>query len=87
FWINPGFDQEPDVDHGGAGMIGLQEMLMQTVGRKIYLLPAWPKEWDVAFKLHAPYQTVVECVYRDGKIETLRTIPQERAEDITVMTR
>ncbi|MHC4192700.1 MAG: DUF5703 domain-containing protein [Planctomycetota bacterium] len=87
FWINPGFDQEPDVDHGGAGMVGLQEMLMQTVGRKIYLLPAWPKDWDVTFKLHAPYKTIVECVYRDGKIEMLKSIPQERAEDITVMIR
>ncbi len=84
FWINPGFDQEPDIDHGGAGMVGLQEMLMQTVGRKIYLLPAWPKEWDVSFKLYAPYETVVECVYRNGKIERLKTIPRERAEDIII---
>lgn len=82
FWINPGFDQEPDVDHGGSAMVALQEMLMQTVGRKIYLLPAWPKEWDADFKLHAPYETIVECVYRNGKIETLKTKPQERLKDV-----
>jgi hypothetical protein len=29
-------------------------MLMQTVGRKILLLPAWPKNWNADFKLHAP---------------------------------
>jgi hypothetical protein len=87
FWINPGFDQEPDVDHGGSGMVALQEMLMQTDGRKIYLLPAWPKRWDVNFKLHAPYETIVECVYRNGKIETLKTTPRDRVNDITIMLR
>ena len=47
-------DHVPDMDHGGCGMIGLQELLMQTPGRKILLLPAWPGDWDVDFKLHAP---------------------------------
>ena len=85
FWINPGFDQEPDVDHGGAGMVALQEMLMQTVGKKIYLLPAWPKDWDVDFKLHAPYETVVECVCKDGKVKRLKVTPQERHDDVEIM--
>jgi hypothetical protein len=35
-------------------MIGLQEMLLQTNGDSLLLFPAWPKEWDVTFKLHAP---------------------------------
>lgn len=30
------------------------EMLIQTVGDKIHLLPCWPKDKDVCFKLHAP---------------------------------
>ncbi|WP_051691580.1 hypothetical protein [Pedobacter borealis] len=59
FW-GPGFDWTPDHNWGGSGMIGLQEMLMQVDGKKIYLYPAWPKEWDVHFKLYAPYQTTVE---------------------------
>jgi hypothetical protein len=85
FWINPGFDQEPDVDHGGAGMIALQEMLMQTDGRKIYLFGAWPKYWDVDFKLHAPYQTTIEAMLRNGKIESLKVTPQHRRDDVTIM--
>ena len=52
----------------GSGMIGMQEMLLQTVDDKILILPAWPKEWDVHFKLHAPQQTTVEVVYKNGKI-------------------
>jgi hypothetical protein len=39
FW-GPGFDWTPDHNWGGAGMIGLQEMLLQAVGEKIYLFPA-----------------------------------------------
>lgn len=66
FW-GPGHDWVPDHNWGGSGMIGVQEMLMQTVGDKIYLLPAWPKEWNVSFKLHAPGNTVVECVWKTGK--------------------
>lgn len=27
----------------GSGMIGLQEMLLQTRERTIHVLPAWPK--------------------------------------------
>ena len=46
FW-GPGFDWTPDHNWGGSGMIGLQEMLMQSDGKKIYLFPAWPKDWDV----------------------------------------
>jgi hypothetical protein len=68
FW-GPGYDWTPDHNWGGSGMIGLQEMLLQTDGEKIYLLPAWPKDWDVHFKLHAPYQTTVEAIVKDGKLQ------------------
>ncbi|HUT31397.1 MAG TPA: DUF5703 domain-containing protein [Sedimentisphaerales bacterium] len=85
FWINPGFDQEPDVDHGGSAMIALQEMLMQTDGKNIYLFAAWPKDWDVDFKIHAPYQTIVEGALRKGKIETLKVKPKERRRDVVIM--
>jgi hypothetical protein len=59
-------------------------MLLQHSGDKILLLPAWPKDWDVSFKLHAPRQTTVEVVYRGGKIEKLDVLPKERRKDITL---
>ena len=37
------FDYVPDEDNGGNGMNTLQRMLMQSEGRRILLLPAWPK--------------------------------------------
>ncbi len=81
FW-GPGHDWVPDHNWGGSGMIGVQEMLIQNVGEKIYLLPAWPKEWDVNFKLHAPGNTIVECSLEGGKIKRLVVTPESRRKDI-----
>ncbi len=78
-------DWSPDHNWLGAGMIGLQEMLMQSVDKKIYLFPAWPKDWNVDFKLHAPHQTVVEGVFRKGEIEMLKVTPEKRRGDVAIM--
>lgn len=84
FW-GPGFDWAPDHNWGGSGMIGLQEMLMQVNGKKIYLFPAWPKNWNVHFKLHAPYNTTVEATVKNGKIASLTVLPKEREKDVVTM--
>jgi len=84
FW-GPGFDWTPDHNWGGSGMIGLQEMLMQVDGRKIYLFPAWPKHWNVHFKLHAPYQTTVEGKLKNGILTELKVTPERRKADIQIM--
>jgi Domain of unknown function (DUF5703) len=84
FW-GPGFDWVPDHNWGGSGMIGLQEMLLQTDGNKIFLFPAWPKNMDVHFKLHAPYNTTVEAEIINGNLVTLKVIPAERMKDINVL--
>ena len=84
FW-GPGFDWTPDHNWGGSGMIGLQEMLLQTDGRKIFLFPAWPVAWDVHFKLWAPYHTTVEAELKHGRVELLKVEPAERRKDIINM--
>ena len=81
FW-GPGFDWTPDHNWGGSAMIGVQEMLLQTDDRKIYLLPAWPKNWDVSFRLHAPYQTTVEAVVKGGKVISVKVSPAARVKDL-----
>lgn len=75
----------PDQSHGGITMTALQAMLMQVDGRKIYLFPAWPKAWDVNFKLHALYNTTVEGELRAGKVMSLKVTPQSRAADLINM--
>ncbi|WP_207532862.1 DUF5703 domain-containing protein [Desertivirga arenae] len=84
FW-GPGLDWAPDHNWGGSGMIALQEMMMQTNGRKVYLLPAWPKDWDADVKLHAPFNTIIEASVKNGKVATLKVSPQSRAKDVMVM--
>ncbi len=82
YWY--GYDWIPDHCHSGSGMIALQAMLMQCEDEKILLFPAWPKEWDVEFKLHAPYSTTVEGVYIDGKLKEVKVSPKSRAKDIVI---
>lgn len=80
----PGGDYAPDFNVGGSGMIGLQEMLMQTHNGKIHILPACPKTWDVQFKLYAPENTVVEVSYKKGQLERLSVVPKFREKDVEI---
>jgi len=94
FWPHD-IDWAPDHNWGGSGMIGMQEMLMQTHSSlqerrsgkpgKIRLLPAWPKQWDVDFKLHAPSQTIVEGKVRSGRMTYLKVLPKERRNDVVLV--
>jgi len=80
----PNFDWIPDQDHGCVMMIALQRMLLQCDGDEIRVIPAWPKDWDVKFKLHAPKRTIVEGEYRNGKVVKLEVTPDERNKDVVV---
>jgi hypothetical protein len=78
FW-GPNFDWIPDQDHGAAGMITLQAMLMQPGERgEILLFPAWPEDWDVSFRLRAPMNTVVEGAFARGRLLDLQVTPDSR---------
>ncbi len=82
----PNYDWLPDQDHGSNIMLTLQQMLLATAGDRILLLPAWPADWDVSFKLHAPRNTTVTGVYRHGKLEQLTVTPESRRRDVQLMT-
>jgi hypothetical protein len=84
FW-GPNYDWIPDQDHGGVLLKALQAMLMQTDGRKILLLPAWPKDWDAEFKLWAPYRTIVSGQVRQGRIRRLKVSPRGRKKEIQIL--
>ena len=84
-FYGPNYDWVPDQDHGSVALMALQTMLLQASGDKILLFPAWPKEWDVQFKLHGPANTTIEGVYRAGRVETLTVTPETRRKDVVVM--
>jgi hypothetical protein len=83
FWSSG--DGLPDHNWGGSAAIGVQEMLMQTLGKNIYLLPAWPKQWDVDFKLHAPYNTTIQGKVRDGNVVELKVTPDSRKGVVSII--
>lgn len=77
-------DWMPNMCNGGAGMITLQDMLIQNVGKNILLLPAWPKSWSVNFKILAPDKTTVSGNIVNGKPLMLHVIPLNRRHDVVI---
>lgn len=75
-------DAVPDVDHGANILNLLQLMVLQPEGDKLYVLPAFPADWSVAFRLHAPHNTVVTCRYEHGTLVSCETDPPQRKEDV-----
>ncbi len=82
----PNFDWLPDQNHGGNLLNTTNLMLMQSEalasGGTIRLFPAWPKSWDVDFKLHAPGNTTVHAVLKGGVVKTLEVSPVSRRKDV-----
>jgi hypothetical protein len=83
-FFGPGHDWMPDHNWGGCGIVAVQEMLMASSGDTIFLLPAWPADWDVSFRLHAPGRTTVEAELRDGALVDLRVTPAHRRNDVVI---
>jgi hypothetical protein len=87
-FFGPGHDWMPDHNWGGSGMVGLQEMLLAAAPGpqgKIYLLPAWPKAWDVRFRLYTAGQTLVEGEVRNGRLTRLSVDPPSRLKDVEIL--
>jgi len=79
-----GPDSCPDFDHFGAGAVALQRMLVQEAGDKILLLPAWPADWDVDFKLRLAGNTTVSGVVQKGKLQTWDIQPAKRRASVVL---
>ena len=83
YW-GPNFDWRPDQCAGGNIQNIIQSMLLQYEGDKIFLLPAWPKEWNCSFRLHAPSNTIVEGRVENGELKDLVVTPASRRADVVV---
>lgn len=83
YW-GPNFNCCPDGDEGANVQNTLQSMLMQVDGDKIFLLPAWPKDWNGSFKLHAPHRTVLEGRIENGQVKDLVVTPASRRADVQI---
>lgn len=65
FW-GPNFDETPDQDHGCMMQLCLINMLLQTDGDSYTAFPAWPKKWDVAFRLPVKKNVYVRGTQTEG---------------------
>ena len=81
FW-GPNFDWVPDQCHGSNLLTTVEEMLLGRDGDRIVVLPAWPRDWDASFRLHATGRTVVTGEVRDGRLVSLSVVPASRRADL-----
>ena len=69
---SPNYDWLPDQCHGSNLLLTVQYMLLQTYNGKTHVLPAFPGNWEVSFKLWTPNRKAVEGKYRNGKLDYTR---------------
>lgn len=81
-FYGPNYDWIPDGDHIAVINMTLQSMLLQCDEQAIYILPAWPKEWNVRFKLHGFYNTIIEGSFENGEFSYLDVLPANRKKDV-----
>ena len=77
----------PDFVRAGDAMAGLHTMLVAaepSAEGRIFLLPAWPKNWDVTFRLRVPGNTQIDAVVEGGVIRSLVVNPLARRDQVTV---
>ena len=86
-WAFPESPECPSMTTAGDRFPAISRLCTDSnvKGSRIRVLPAWPKDWNISFKLHAPQGTTVECIYRNGKIEKLVVDPSERLRDVVCL--
>jgi hypothetical protein len=84
FQYSPIPDYVPNMESGGIVQSTLQYMLWNWKEDKIYICPAWPKNWDCRFKIQAPYNTVVQGHVTNGEVTLDCVVPESRRRDIVI---
>jgi hypothetical protein len=74
------------IDGNFGALSGMTEMLLQSYGSNIYLLPALPSVWkNFSFKgLKARGNFTVSCVVKDGTMQTAEIV-SEKGGEVTIV--
>jgi hypothetical protein len=82
----PAYNDYAPVSELYAGLnSALNWMLLQPADDSagtMVLLPTWPCEWDVSFKLWGPLNTTVEVVYAAGVVKSAVVTPAAREKNV-----
>ncbi|MGM9802612.1 MAG: DUF5703 domain-containing protein [Muribaculaceae bacterium] len=83
----PNFDWTPDQCHGSNLLLTLQDMVLQCYDGRAYVLPAFPADWNVRFKLYTTENGTVTGHYANSKwVEKPRLSPGSKHK-LTVMVK
>lgn len=77
----------PDFIRAGDAMAGLHAMLVAAEPKadgRIFLLPAWPKNWDVTFRLRVPGNTQIDAVIEAGSLRKFVIEPTSRRAHVVL---
>lgn len=83
FWSS-NFDWSPDEDHGGNLMITINAMLLQYENDNLFILPTFPKNWNVDFKYNLPGKTKLIFSYKDGKVKKIIFTPPTKKYKVKI---
>ena len=82
FW-GADYSRLPEQEAGIDSFIDtLSSMLIASTGKRVCVLPGWPDDRDVAFRVESESGLGVEVAYRGGKIERLEVHPKQRTGEV-----
>ena len=82
FW-GADYSRLPEAKAGIDSFIDtLRSMLIASTGKRICVLPGWPLDRDVAFRVDSETGLGIEVAYSDGKLERLEVHPKQRTSEV-----
>lgn len=82
FWGSD-FSRLPAVKNGVDSFVdSLRSMLIEATGKRVCVLPGWPADRDIDFRIDSITGLGVELVYRDGEIQRLEVYPKQRTSEV-----
>ena len=82
FW-GADYARLPEEEAGIDSFIdSLRSMLIASSGKRVCVLPGWPLDRDVAFRVDSESGLGIEVSYSGGKIERLEVHPKQRTSEV-----
>ena len=82
FW-GADFSNLPEENAGIDTLIDtLRSMLIASTGKRVCVLPGWPLDRDVAFRVNSESGLGIEVAYTGGKLERLEVHPKQRTSEV-----
>jgi len=82
FWGSD-FSQLPPAKDGLDSLVdSLRPMLIGMTGERVCVLPGWPVDQDIAFRIDTVTGLGVDVVYRDREIKRLEVYPKQRTSEV-----